>query len=428
MLSLQVPAQNYAWGRSAETSEVASLAQANGSSIDPAKPFAELWVGTHPSGPALLKASQLSLKEWILRYPQSVGQVVYSRWGAELPFLYKVLSVKTALSIQSHPDKKLAERLHAADPKNYKDDNHKPEMALALNDFRALCSFVSTEELKSELQQHPELRQCVGEAATAQFLSAENGTAKAALKTAFTALMTCDAEVVKTAIEQLVARLIKASGERELTLKEQLVLELNEQYPNDVGVLSAFFLNLITLQPGQAIYLAANEPHAYVSGELMECMATSDNVVRAGLTPKFRDTDVLCESLTYNQGLPDVLDGTPVGEFVKVYQPPFDEFEVRTVSLPTDKSTAFENQGPMLLVVQKGAGMAAAEGPLEALELQKEAHVTRGDILFVPAGTKVDLQCTGEPLLVWVAACNSNVFAVPVERPVHVNEEAVLAN
>ncbi len=71
--------------------------------------------------------------------------------------------------------------------------------------------------------------------------------------------------------------------------------------PQDVGVLSVFFLNLVTLAPGQAMYLPANEPHAYVSGELVEAMATSDNVVRAGLTPKLRDTEVLCSSLTYSQ-------------------------------------------------------------------------------------------------------------------------------
>lgn len=88
---------------------------------------------------------------------------------------------------------------------------------------------------------------------------------------------------------------------RQLTAKEVLVLNLEKQYPDDVGVIAAFFLNYVKLSPGEALYLGANEPHAYISGECIECMATSDNVVRAGLTPKFRDVQTLCAMLTYKQ-------------------------------------------------------------------------------------------------------------------------------
>ena len=88
---------------------------------------------------------------------------------------------------------------------------------------------------------------------------------------------------------------------RQLTAKELLVLRLEKQYPDDVGIISAFFLNHVKLNPGEALYLGANEPHAYISGECIECMATSDNVVRAGLTPKFRDVHTLCAMFTYKQ-------------------------------------------------------------------------------------------------------------------------------
>lgn len=88
---------------------------------------------------------------------------------------------------------------------------------------------------------------------------------------------------------------------RQLTDKELLVLQLEKQYPADVGVISAFFFNHVKLNPGEALYLGANEPHAYLSGECVECMATSDNVVRAGLTPKYRDVETLCSMLTYKQ-------------------------------------------------------------------------------------------------------------------------------
>ena len=86
---------------------------------------------------------------------------------------------------------------------------------------------------------------------------------------------------------------------RQLTDKEKLVLKLERQYPADVGVIAAFFLNHVKLNPGEALYLGANEPHAYLCGECIECMAASDNVVRAGLTPKHRDVQTLCSMLTY---------------------------------------------------------------------------------------------------------------------------------
>ena len=88
---------------------------------------------------------------------------------------------------------------------------------------------------------------------------------------------------------------------RTLTDKEQLLLSLERQYQDDVGVLAALFFNYVKLSPGEALYIGANEPHAYLSGECIECMATSDNVVRAGLTPKYRDVQTLCSMLTYNQ-------------------------------------------------------------------------------------------------------------------------------
>lgn len=88
---------------------------------------------------------------------------------------------------------------------------------------------------------------------------------------------------------------------RQLTAKEELVLRLEKQYPADVGVLAIFFLNFVKLDRGEAMYLDANEPHAYISGEIVECMAASDNVVRAGFTPKYRDTQTLCSMLTYKQ-------------------------------------------------------------------------------------------------------------------------------
>ena len=131
------------------------------------EPYAELWMGTHPSGPSVVRASGEPLLDHVRRHPGELGERVAERFGGDLPFLFKVLSVRTALSIQAHPDKVLAESLHAERPGVYKDANHKPEMALALTDFEALSGFVESEALARALEETPELRACVGDGAEA---------------------------------------------------------------------------------------------------------------------------------------------------------------------------------------------------------------------------------------------------------------------
>uniref|UniRef100_A0A2P2JTQ6 mannose-6-phosphate isomerase n=1 Tax=Rhizophora mucronata TaxID=61149 RepID=A0A2P2JTQ6_RHIMU len=152
---LKCSVQNYDWGKRGAESRVARLYALNsGSSIEEDKPYAEFWIGTHESGPSLLLENgvdngasigsrNLSLKEWTAKNPNVLGRKVLDKWGCDLPFLFKVLSVAKALSIQAHPDKKLAKQLHKERPDIYKDGNHKPEMALAITNFEALCGFIS---------------------------------------------------------------------------------------------------------------------------------------------------------------------------------------------------------------------------------------------------------------------------------------------
>ncbi|GJP76724.1 hypothetical protein CLOP_g7190 [Closterium sp. NIES-67] len=442
ILRMRCVAQTYDWGIKGSGSTVGRLyALGTSGSAAAAKddvPYAELWMGTHPSGPSLVLPSakpdqsgspctvlvkndaaegepQL-LQDWLDAHPEALGATVQQKWPGQLPFLFKVLSVAKALSIQAHPDKRLAEQLHATQPKNYKDDNHKPEMALAVTPFEALCGFVTSRELRESIQSVPELRMAIGEHHADSVLRAGkngvngvngvNGAHEAqecaeqrAFKDAFRALMTQDGDVIQTHLSSLVARLQHESKARELTDKEQLVRRLEQQYPGDVGVLSAFFLNHVTLQPGQAICLAANEPHAYLAGECIECMAASDNVVRAGLTPKYRDTDTLCSMLTYKQGCPQLLNGTPITPHVSVYTPPFDEFEVEKISVPLGQTAALpEISGPSILLVFRGSGaisVAPANGMNKvhgsaaavaaAPSYVQGVHV--GDVFFVPAGS-----------------------------------------
>lgn len=196
----------------------------------------------------------------------------------------------------------------------------------------------------------------------------------------------------------------EAAAGRELTPRELLALRLELQYPGDVGVLAAWFLNYLRLQPGQAVALPANEPHAYISGEIMECMATSDNVIRAGLTPKLRDTEVLCASLTYGQGSPDVLTGakSSASPHLAVYRPPFREFEMWRYSPPAGTREELPPAaGPLLLLVQQG-GMRVRTGA-------QSRQLRRGDVYFVGAGAQLELETTAD-VTAWLAACNGMGF------------------
>lgn len=176
-----------------------------------------------------------------------------------------MLSARKALPIQAHPDKDLASKLHASDPAQYPDSNHKPEMAIALTNFEALCGFRPHSEIESFLDSIPELRALVGNKIALKFKNAQDK--KRGLKQLFTALMKAPKKILVKSLRQLYKRWSREESidaEREPLRK--LFLRLHHSYPGDIGCFAIFFLNYLTLKPGEAIFLAANEPHAYISG------------------------------------------------------------------------------------------------------------------------------------------------------------------
>ncbi|KAJ8567467.1 hypothetical protein K7X08_019675 [Anisodus acutangulus] len=422
LLRLTGSVKNYDWGRPAKESCVARLYSLNsGVQIDENQPYAEFWMGTHDSGPSYVVEEKgrtdngysngggikekCTLKDWIEKNPSVLGQTVLTKWGTQLPFLFKVLSVEKALSIQAHPDKDLAILLHKEQPLVYKDDNHKPEMALALTEFEALCGFTSLEELKVTVQTVPEIVEVVGNALAKQVLDLnEDDTeekVKLVLRELFTEMMSASKDVITEVLAKLISRLNIKNKARQLTDKEQLVVRLDKQYPADVGVLAAFLFNYVKLKPGEALYLGANEPHAYMYGECIECMATSDNVVRAGLTPKHRDVSTLCSMLTYRQGNPEILHGTTVNPYTVRYLPPFDEFEVDRCILPPHSTVAFPSApGSSMFVVMGGEG---------TMTTSAEEIVAEGDVLFAPANTNITI-ATSSGLHLYRAGVNSRFF------------------
>ncbi|CAN1219223.1 Mannose-6-phosphate isomerase 2 [Linum perenne] len=381
----------------------------SGSETQLNKPYAEFWMGIHGSAPSFVVDSDsgaaLSLKDWIVRNPSVLGDKVLDHWGSNLPFLFKILSVGKALSIQAHPDTELAKKLHKLHPDIYKDESHKPEMALAITEFEALCGFVSFEELKDVLCNIPEIVELIDSKDVYQLLQinhrVEAEKVKSVLRSIFTQLMSASREMTTKAVSKLKIRLQMQSQVKQLTDKENLVLKLEKQYPDDIGVISAFFLNHLKLKPGQALYLGANEPHAYISGDCIEIMATSDNVVRAGLTPKYRDVPTLCSMLTYKLGFPEILKGFPLTPYITRYLPPFDEFEVDHCFLPKGASTVFPAvEGPSIFVITGGKGaMQAGSSSLKDV-------VTEGDVIFVPAGIQI-IVTTASELHLYRAGVNS---------------------
>ncbi|KAG6412451.1 hypothetical protein SASPL_125130 [Salvia splendens] len=417
IVRLRCSVKRYEWGKVGEESGVARLYASNrGEEIDGDEPFAEFWMGTHDSAPSTVvpncqirsagvemesgfkrdRFNLVSLKDWIEQNPVVLGDKVFQKWGPNLPFLFKVLSVSKALSIQAHPDKSLAAILHKQQPQVYKDDNHKPEMALALTEFEALCGFVGLEEIKNILQNVPEITEVVGTASANQVLriSKEDGEKKRkdVLRSLFTKLMSASKAVISDAVFKLINRLNIKRKVRGLTEKEELVLRLEKQYPGDVGVIASFLFNYVKLKIGEALYLGANEPHAYLYGECVECMATSDNVVRAGLTPKKLDVQTLCSILTYKQGFPEILRGVPSNPYTLKYLPPFDEFEVDQCILPQGASTVFPAiPGPSIFVVVKGKGTMR--------QAFLEEMVGEGDVLFTPANAQISVRTTSGLIL-----------------------------
>ncbi|TMW69390.1 hypothetical protein Poli38472_001546 [Pythium oligandrum] len=384
MEELQSVVQNYAWGKRGRASFVAQLKEGASAAYDvqETQTYAELWMGTHPNGPARIlrdgKAEEL-LSEWLKAHPTATTKTK----DGELPFLFKVLSVEKALSIQAHPDQKLAKTLHAKFPDIYKDANHKPEMTIALTRFEALCQFRPIDEIVAHLLTVPELRLLVDSDAMNLLILRRD---QASLREFFRSFIHAEHQTIATQIASIKRRL----GDRPahvLQPVESLVLRLIAEYSDDIGCFCPFLMNYITLQPGEAVFLGANEPHAYLSGDCVECMACSDNVVRAGLTPKFIDKATLYEMLTYLPATPAILHGERIDDVARIYSPPVPEFEVEALNITPGKSYRLSQRtGPSLLLITSGNGVARHRG-----KKSREFKVTKGQVYLIAANEAVEI-------------------------------------
>ncbi|MFH1194841.1 MAG: mannose-6-phosphate isomerase, class I [bacterium] len=292
--------QNYAWGTRNGNALIPKLL---GIEPVPDLPYAELWIGAHPKAPSEIEIEgrKVTLDKVIEKFPdECLGEYVNKKFNSKFPFLLKVLSAAEALSIQLHPNKAQAEILHAKDPVNYPDDNHKPEIAIAIDSLTAIAGFKPIQQIKSSLSGLSELADFIDvDLISAVINSSEEKEAGENVQALYSAIMkkTEDVENLTNCINKICDRLSK---QELLSLEETQFLKQHELYGADVGLFSFFFFNLLKLKPGQAIFTDAGVPHAYIAGNIIECMANSDNVVRAGLTNKFKDVDTLLEIVKYD--------------------------------------------------------------------------------------------------------------------------------
>lgn len=373
--------QHYDWGSTTALPEFLGRAPDG-------RAWAEAWYGAHPLGPATT-ADGTGLDAVIARNPaQLLGSDVARAFGDQLPFLLKVIAAERPLSLQVHPTREHAAESFAAESaagidlnsplRIYRDANHKPEMLIALTRFTALCGFrtprraaVILEGLGTDLTDR--LHRLLVESPTAHGM-------RAAFRTLVSASLRPGPEAVDAVVAACRAR--AAAGASPSPRIDGFVSLLAEHHPGDPGVVASLLLNPVTLQEGEAMFVPAGALHAYLHGTGLEVMATSDNVLRAGLTTKRVDADEVlqCVSVTAAPPLrvaPERQNSTSIA-----YYAPVDDFELAVTELddpPGAPAAAHPVPGSGPRIVLGLAGMILLETAAGSLELQA------GRAVFIPA-------------------------------------------
>lgn len=380
MQKLNNSLQNYAWGSKTALTELYGIANPKG------LPMAEMWMGAHPKSPSTVDdhGKVRSLRDVIDAHPDAMlGNQVAKRFG-ELPFLFKVLCADQPLSIQVHPSKSAAEEgfsrenaasipLNAAE-RNYKDANHKPELVYALTPFQAMNGFRAFSEMVSLLEPvagaHPQI---------AHFLQHPDQENLAKL---FTTLLSLQGEAKSLALGVLKSALNAREGEPWQTIKT-IALE----YPEDTGLFSPLLLNVITLQPGEAMFLFAETPHAYLKGVALEVMANSDNVLRAGLTPKYIDIPELMANVKFVEKPADQLLTQPEQQESELRFPiPVDDFAFAIHTLNAVPQAVSQESAALLFCIE-GQAIIAKGTEQVVLQPGESCFVAANEAPITVAGT-----------------------------------------
>jgi len=387
------------------------------------KPFAELWIGAHAKAPSLVDVAgyQVPLDQLIAEAPGAIlGQAANARFAGRLPYLFKILDVRKMLSIQAHPTLAQAKEGFArenaegipveASSRNYKDDNHKPEIGVALTEFWMLHGFRPLDQIAESFTGTPELNSLMP--GFPQRLAAaghDHAARRGLLRELYSSVMTLPQEQVDLLLNSLLSRL-RAKPITDKDCADYWAVRAAENFPLpgghlDRGIFSVYLLNLVHLHPGQATFQPAGVLHAYLEGVNVELMANSDNVLRGGLTTKHVDVPELLKILTFEGGTPEVFEGVTGGQ-ERVYRTPAEEFELTRISLtPRSRYAGEAAYGPKALLALQGSATLKAAG--------KQTLLNCGSIAFAPCGTQFVLEAGADDLVVFQAGLPRHARGAP---------------
>lgn len=384
----------YAWGSTTDIPELLGVPPTG-------EPQAEMWMGAHPGAPSHLERGgrRVPLSDVIEADPErELGAAAVRAYGPRLPFLLKVLAAASPLSLQVHPDLAQAAEGFAAEEadgvppgaphRNYQDRNHKPELICALTPFEGLCGFRSAADAARLLDG----LDVNGLKPYVDILHASPESE--ALREVLTAVLTADRDEIAETVAQASAAADSAAAHGAHAANPAYAAysayaSIARHYPGDPGVIAAMLLNHVRLEPGEALYLGAGVPHAYLDGMGVEIMANSDNVLRCGLTPKHVDVPELLRIVRFESGEPEILrPETESGE--EVYATPAREFQLSRLLLAADgQPQALGGRTPRVLLCTEG------RVTLRNTEDGAELTLERGQSAYAGAGERLEVRGDG---------------------------------
>jgi mannose-6-phosphate isomerase len=374
----------YAWGSATEIPRLLGVEPTG-------QPQAELWLGAHPTTPSRLRAGGTLIDRIEADPTAELSAVVVRHFGARLPFLMKVIAAERPLSLQAHPNLEQARAGYAEEQqrgvpldspeRSYVDPNHKPELVYALTPFEALCGFRPIKDT---------LRLLTSLATTATVLEKYVDALRArpdrdGLREVVTGLLTVPAGRRARLVDAVLAAC--AAGSDSFPAEYATGLQLGEAYPGDPGVVIALLLNRVTLQPGQAMFLAAGNVHCYLRGAAVEVMANSDNVLRGGFTSKHVDVPELLRVVDVADGPPPLMVPKEQGPGHTAYRPPVPDFRLDTFSLAASP-VEMGLSGPRIALSMAGSAVVEA-GP-------QTIALPQGASAWLPAGMPATVSGSGE--------------------------------
>lgn len=364
LIKLNNVIQNYPWGSKYSLNQLFGILNPEN------EPQAEIWMGAHQNGCSRNAENGALLSSIIAANPaKTLGAYTEARFG-ELPYLFKVLAAETPLSIQVHPNKQKAEigferenqqgiALNASN-RNYKDPNHKPELVYALTFYRAMNGF---RPIKHIIELFREAKIHTLEAELTQL---EQGVNDKALKQFFNSIMTLEGQRKADALQELYRSYSRPSNTKMAREALEYSQQFKAHYPDDIGLFSPLILNTVELAPGEAMFLHAETPHAYVHGTALEIMASSDNVLRAGLTPKYIDVPELIDNTIFRSILPEDIKLKPVLKSGNLSFPiPVDDFGFEILYSTDAKKEHYLRGAEILFCIEGSVTVFSGETSME---------------------------------------------------------------